>query len=438
MNALQVEPNAWAGAFERFRAEDAGAEWLVPLREKALARFLERGLPTTREEDWRYTNLRPVGAHHFRRAPIMDTPTEGELEGNAIDLIDGPHLIFFNGSLDPRLSELTGLPAGVEMRSLQEALRNDRERLEPWIAAAHERSQFGPTDLNLAFFTDGAYIRVPKGVEVEIPLRVLFLTGPWQDAVVTHPRVIVDLEENSSLTLVERFEAQGPGERFTNAATQVRLAAGARLEHVRLQREGAPTHHLGDTHVAVGRDATYQQTAVSLGGATGRHGIHVDLLEEGACGTLNGVAVLGGREHVDTHSVLRHHVPHGTSRELYKHILGGQARAGFTGRIVVDVGAQKSDSEQANHNLLLSSDALASTRPQLEIYADDVVCAHGATVGQLDEEQLFFLRSRGLSYTAARNLLIHAFASEVISQIGNTELRQAVEKTLAARLSAES
>lgn len=434
---IATAPDTWLQSFGRLSEERTDPPWLTELRRQAMHRFVTHGLPTTRHEDWIYTNLAPLAARNFQRARAVTTPEPGTLEGHHLHALTGPRIVFVNGHFDPHLTDLDALPDGVTAVPLQQALRESPERMRSHIERLVEGGDHPFADLNTAFFEDGVVLRIGKGVDAPKPIQVVFVMKSWQNDVVEHPRLILLAEENSRATVVERYEAQGPGDRFTNAATRVDVRAGARLEHIRLQREGSSSFHVGITHVRQARDSTYESVSVSLGGTVSRHEIEVGLVEPGASCSLGGLYVLGGKEHVDNHTVVHHRVPSCTSSELYKGILGGRSRGAFTGRMVVHKDAQHTSSTQANHNLLLSDDAVADTRPQLEIYADDVQCAHGATIGQLDEDQAFYLRSRGLKPLAARNLLIHGFASEVLETVRDDEVRALLERVLESRLNVD-
>ncbi len=433
-----TEQNPYLDAFERLEAKRDEAPWLRAMRRHGISRFVETGFPTTRDEDWLYSNVKPIEGRLFRPARAVPTPDSSTLAGNLIDIVPGPKLVFVNGHRDKTLSSIEGLPEGVTVGSLRVAMEENGDRVRDALERMERDRPHAFVDLNTAFFADGALIHLGKNVVVDQPIQIDFIMTSWQDGLVENPRVLVVAEPGSNATILVRYDAQGPGDRLTNTVEQFALGANSRIQFVRLQREGSQAFHFGYTDVKQDADSTFQATSVTLGGAICRQEVRADLNGPGAECTLNGLSVLGGKEHVDNHTVIDHHVPHCTSGELYKNILGGHARGAFTGRIVVHPDAQKTDSVQANHNLLLSHDALAETRPQLEIYADDVKCAHGATIGQLDDDQMFYLRSRGLGPMAARNLLIHGFASEVIDRVTNEHIREALEQVLASRLQVDA
>lgn len=430
--------DAWLDAFGRLSEERTDPAWLTEMRRKAMHRFMAHGFPTPRDEDWIYTNLSALAGRTFHRARATPTPMPETLGGHHLDAVTGPRLVFVNGHYDAALSTLDALPEGVSLRTVASILEASPDALADAMARLTGDTAHAFADLGTAFFEDGAVLEVAAGTKVEAPIQIVFLMKSWANDVVEHPRLIVRAGEGSDFTLLERYEAQGPGQRFTNTAALVDLAPSARVRHVRLQREGKSAFHIGRTLVTQGRDSTYDAVSVSLGGAICRHEIDADLQAAGATCLLGGLSVLGGKEHVDNHTIVHHSVPHGTSHELYKNILGGKARGAFTGKMVVHADAQHTSSTQANHNLLLSDEAIAETRPQLEIYADDVQCAHGATIGQLDDDQLFYLRSRGLAPIAARNLLIHGFASEVIDRVADDDVRALLANVLESRLNVDT
>lgn len=429
--------DAWLDAFGRLADERTDPRWLEELRRQAMHRFVTNGFPTVRDEDWLYTNVGPLTERTFHRARATATPNPETLRGHHLDEVAGPRLVFVNGHFDPTLSDLSSLPEGVTLRTIADVLRDAPDTLRPMLEAFQTETPHAFADLGTAFFEDGAYLQIARGAEVAEPIQIVFLMKSWENDVVEHPRLFVDAGENSSATLLERYEAQGPGARFTNTFAAIQLAPAARLRHIRLQREGASAYHVGLSQIRQARDSSYDTVSVSLGGKIARHEIISDLGAEGASCSLGGLYVLGGTEHVDNHTVVHHRVPNGTSHELYKGILGGRAKGAFTGKMVVHRDAQHTSSTQANHNLLLSDDAVADTRPQLEIYADDVQCAHGATIGQLDDAQMFYLRSRGLTQVAARNLLIHGFAREVLEQVADDDIRALLARVLEARLNVD-
>jgi len=305
--------------------------------------------------------------------------------------------------------------------------------LESWLGRQMPTPRHGFEALNTTFLQDGAVVRIGRGITIEAPIHLLFLaTGAPESAV--YWRNLIVAEAGSRATVIETYASRDGAAHLTNTITEVTLESSASIEHYRLGRESDAAYHVGGTHAHLARDSRYVSHVVTLGARLARHELDTVLDAEGAECLLNGFYATRGQQHVDNHTRIEHRAPHGTSREWYKGVLGDRSRAVFSGRIVVHPQAQRTDAEQANHHLLLSRDAEADSRPQLEIYANDVKCAHGASAGHLDADALFYLRSRGLDEARARGLLVYAFAADVLARIRLAPLRQALEQQLAGRL----
>lgn len=436
-DTMTLPPTTFETDHDAFATERPAPQWQAALRARGLASFRALGLPSSRDEDWLYTNVRPLAKGHFPPAPAAaHPPTSLSAHRFALGLDEGPKLVFLNGRFEASLSNTDDLPDGVEIASLA-AVRGSGE-IEA-LGSVADATKHPFVALNQAYLDDGAVVRVQAGTVVHEPIQLLFLHDPTGKPVSVHPRVLVVAEQGSDATIVERYGidcigALAGGTCFTNAVSEYVLGANARVRTVRVQREGTRTYHIGFTAVRQARDSHFASTSISLGGAIDRNEVFGHLTAEGAESTLNGLYVITNEEHCDNHTVVQHDVPHGTSQQLFKGILGGKSRGAFTGRVIVAKHAQKTLAEQANHNLLLSRDAIAETRPQLEIYADDVQCAHGATIGRLDADQLYYLRSRGIDKVDARNMLVHAFASEITEAAGDERITEGLEALLAARL----
>jgi Fe-S cluster assembly protein SufD len=291
--------------------------------------------------------------------------------------------------------------------------------------------------LNTAFIASGAFIFIPAGVEVESPVHLLFLSDGRDASVVSFPRVLIVAESGSKATVIESYSGVAEGAYFTNAVVEINLADGARLNHYKVQRESAEAFHVATTQATLGSASSFNSTTITLGARLSRHDINVVLDHEGAECRVDGLYLVGESQHTDTHSLIDHRQPHCTSHQLYKGILDGKSRAVFNGKVFVREGAQQTDAKQTNRNLLLSNEARVDTKPQLEIFADDVKCAHGATVGQLEEEELFYLISRGLNPDLARNLLTYGFAEEVIEKIKVESIKAQLDEAVLNRLHAK-
>jgi Fe-S cluster assembly protein SufD len=445
MSDLVTEANAFLADFERLERAGAGRtpRWLEEHRREGMRSFLDRGFPTRRDEDWRYTDVAPLKRHRFALAPpAAAVPATLSEQRFALGLRRGARLVFVNGRFVPSLSRADALPRGARLASLAEALAGGDSDLEDGIGALARPAEHPFAALNSAFLADGLFLDLPPGAVVEEPIQAIFLLEAAGSAIAVHPRLYLRLGAGSRATLIERYGVECVGALgavggFTNAVLEAVLGDGADLRVVRVQREGGQEHHLGLTAARLGAGARLAQTSLSLGGALCRHETHVAFTGPGAECDLRGLYAIAQSEHSDHHTVVRHEVPDCASRQLYKGILAGHARGAFTGRVVVARAAQRTAARQANHNLLLSRDATAETRPQLEILADDVKCTHGATIGQIDDDALFYLRTRGLGPLAARNLLVHAFAGEITQSVGDERITAGLEALLGARLDAD-
>jgi Fe-S cluster assembly protein SufD len=434
--ANPISPFQQAYQLQQTQSEAAG--WVNRLRENAMARFEELGFPTTKEEEWKYTNVAPLIKQGF--TPISSDTTAGdvtELSSFGAPECQNSQLVFVNGKLRADLSSITDLPAAVVAIDLAAALA-DRRHSE--IAREHlgrhaDYVANGFTALNTAFTAAGAFIYIPKNVTVAAPLHVLFVTDALENPMVS-PRILVIAEENSSATLIESYGGIDESRYFTNAVVEIVLKEGARLEHYKVQRESAQALHIATTAADLGANASYDTTTITFGAQLSRHDVHVTLDHQGAECWVDGLYLVTAAQHTDTHSVIDHRKPHCTSHQLYKGILDGKSRAVFNGKIFVRHDAQKTDAMQTNKNLLLSNEARVDTKPQLEILADDVKCAHGAAVGQIEEDELFYLRTRGIHPDLARNLLTYGFAEEVIAKIKIDSIREQLDSAVLNRLNA--
>jgi Fe-S cluster assembly protein SufD len=414
----------------------AGSTGLARTREAALQRFVSLGFPTTREEEWRFTSVAPIADGDFALAEIPSTDVLG-LEVDSLRLRGAiAELVFVNGHYVPALSRGAELPGGASVTSLRCRLAQGDDEAEGYLARLAPRESHAFVALNTAFLDDGAHVHVPAGAILPQPVHVLFIaTGDEEERwSMAHPRVLVVVGADAEGSIVETYAGRGVGHYFTNAVTEIVLGENATLDHYKLQYESAAAYHVGVTHVQAKRSATYTSHSVSLGGALVRNEVTALLEGEGAECTLDGLYLAADRRLVDTHTIIDHARPHCSSREFYKGILADRARGVFNGRIIVRPDAQKTDAKQTNRALLLSEEALIHTTPQLEIFANDVKCTHGAAVGQLDDDAVFYLRSRGLSHAAARHMLIHAFAADVTGRLPLEEVRTAVEARLQRHL----
>ncbi|HET8551559.1 MAG TPA: Fe-S cluster assembly protein SufD [Gammaproteobacteria bacterium] len=434
MNAEVAESTQrYIDAWEKLKARD---DRLGELRRSALARFAEHGFPGTRVEEWKYTNLRPLERREFALAQELPASLP---EAASLPLADAdlPTVAFVNGQFAAGLSRLNDLPEGIQVRSIAALLEEQPEALRPQLesaATADDNVASTLTELNTAFFIDGAAIDIAAGVQLDQPLHLLFISQRVDASVVSHPRVIVNVGHGSEISIVEHHIGIDDAVNFSNSVVQIVLEDNAALHHYRVQQESAQSFHISNTRVRQARDSRYLSLNIDLGGMLVRHDLHAYLEGTNAEAILDGLFVLGGRQHCDNHTWVKHVSPQTRSRERYKGIIGGRARGVFNGKVYVEPGAQQTDSNQSSHNLLLSDNAEIDTKPELEIYADDVKCNHGATVGQLDETALFYLRSRGLGADDARRLLITAFAREMLDPIEAAPVKKYLENALEVAL----
>jgi Fe-S cluster assembly protein SufD len=416
---------------KNFENVDGGASApLRRLRTEAIDRFAKLGFPSTRLEDWKYTDVAPLAKTPFRLAAGAHG---NELpSGVSLTSADGRRLVFVNGRHSPSLSRTDPLPPGVTVSDLASALATHPECVEPFLArlAAFENDSF--VALNTAFIGHGAFVHVGKGVDVHDVIHLFFVSAASGDAQITHPRVLIVAEEGSRVAVVESYLGAG-GMYCTNAVTEVAVGPNAAVTHCRLQEESADAYHVATVQARQSADSRFRSHAVSLGARLSRCNVNTLLDGAGAECSLDGLYLARGGQHVDFHTTIDHARPHCTSRELYKGVLDERATGVFNGKVYVRPDAQKSDAGQVNRNLLLSDTATVNTKPQLEIFADDVKCSHGAAIGRLDPDHLFFLRSRGISREDARRLLIFGFANEVIERIDIEPQRARLERILWSR-----
>jgi Fe-S cluster assembly protein SufD len=439
MPATEIREQALVGVdryvaeFERLQRERPAAEpaALQALRRAAIERFAEMGFPTLRQEEWRLTNVAPIVQGTFHE-PQSD-PDAVSMARLAPYLFDAAaRLVFVDGRFSPRLSTLGELPPGTVVASLAEVLAQSPGLVEPWLGrfARLDRNPF--VALNTAFLRDGAFLYIPRGA-VTGTIHLLFLaSGEEGRPTLSFPRNLFVADENSQTTIVETYA--GEGSYFTAPVTELFAGPGAVIDHYKVQRESLGAFHMATFQVQGERACRPSSHSISIGGALVRNDVNAVLDGEGIDCILNGLYFGDGRQVVDNHMRVEHAKPHCASHELYKGVLDGKSRAVFNGLIHVHKGAQKTDAKQSNRNLLLSRDAIANSNPQLEIYADDVRCTHGSTVGQLDEDAVFYLRSRGIGAEAARSLLTYAFASDIVTRIKVEPVRHDLEEFLFARL----
>ena len=405
-------------------------ELLQELRLKGRKSFKSLGLPNRRQEEWRFTRLKGIDEGEFE-APTAVAPRVDITQWR----LNGAHLlVFVDGIFAADISEVEGLPDGVIVSNLVLGATSGSEAVARHLGNLAPLEQHPFAALNTALIADGAFIHLPAGVELERPIHLIFVSGSEERSTLSAPRILVVAEAGSRATIVEQHIGEGAS--LSCPVSEIVLAEEASLEHVIVQEEHLSAHHLAVRQVALAARSRYSAQAISLGGALARTDIGVVLEGENVEASLDGLYLSDGNQQADTHLTMRHAAAHCESHQLYKGILGGKAKAVFNGRIIVDQDSQKTDANQSNRNLLLSDDAVVNSNPQLEIFADDVRCTHGSTVGQLDDEAIFYLRSRGIGHVEAIQLLTLAFAGEILERVPVVELRERLETVVAERLSA--
>jgi len=406
-------------------------ELLQDLRQRGRESFAALGLPSRRQEEWRFTQLKGIEEESFQPPDVVAS----SIDVSPWRFNDAYLLVFVDGIYSPDISEVLDLPDGVVVSNLVLATASESKAVSEHLGslAGLERHPFAA--LNTALVADGAFIHLPEGVELERPIQLVFVSGSEGRSTVNAPRILIVAEAASRATVVEQYLGDG-GASLSCPVSEIVLAEDAVLNHVVVQEEEISAHHLAVRQVKLATNSRYSAQTISLGGALARTDIGVVLDGEGAEASLDGLYLVDGAQQADTHLTVRHARPNCNSFQLYKGVLAGSSRAVFNGRIIVDQDAQKTDANQSNRNLLLSDDATVHSNPQLEIFADDVRCTHGSTVGRLDEEAVFYLRSRGIGRDEAIRLLTLAFAGEVLERVPVEELRGRLEHVIAARLAA--
>ena len=410
--------------------------WLTALRREALARFTSGGFPGEREEDWKYTSTRSLQRRAFIPALAASSAAAVAIEPARLRETSACTLVFVDGRHAPALSTAESTINGLHVNTLAAALTHDAARLESYLVPEPGWSADPFIALNTAFLRDGVVIEVDAGIRLAQPLQLLFVSTRQAHPLACHPRILVRLGAGAHGVLVETYLGLEGAANLTNSHTQIALEDGACLEHLRLQRESPEGFHVGRVHVTQQHASRYLSHNLDLGGLWVRNDLHTRLQATEAETVFNGLYVVDAHRHVDNHTRIDHLAPHTRSDELYRGIVGG-GRAVFNGKVVVAKHAIKTDASQSNDNLLLSRQAEIDTKPELEIYADDVKCSHGATIGQLDEQALFYLRSRGLDPETARGLLIGAFAVTVLDRISVPELRVFARRQLSHALASQ-
>jgi Fe-S cluster assembly protein SufD len=412
--------------------------WLLPLRKAGIASFAKLGFPTLQDEDWRFTNVAPLAQLplHPAHEPVNDTAAKTALKTSIFARLPGARLVFVNGYYSMALSSTRGLPAGVKASNMAAAMVANSVFVEKQFGRCALTDDNAFAALNQAFFHDGGFVYVPAGVSIADPIQFIFISTAKQDGETVQPRNLIIAEANSKATVIESYLSTHNTAYFTNAVTEIAAGDNATLEYVKYQDEAADAFHLATIAGKLGRASRVSVHSFALGAKLSRTNIRANLAGEGLECILNGLYLTRGEQLADHHMIVEHAQPHCASHEYFNGILDDKSKGVFHGRILVREIAQKTDAKQTNKNLLLSDNATADTKPQLEIYADDVKCTHGATIGQLNDESIFYLRSRGIGADNARRMLIHAFAGEIIARVKHDSVREELDKLVWDRLEA--
>jgi Fe-S cluster assembly protein SufD len=426
--------NYYVEEFRRFQT-CLTRDYLADNRHAALELFRKNGFPTQRMENWKYTDVRPITRKAFLTLDRTNEKINSELlgKGRLLD-IESHELVFIDGVYSQRFSKIKSLPGATVVQNIAEVNSSQNNIVSEHITKYADPGLNSFTALNTAFMNHGALIHVPANVVVKIPFNIIYLSTSNNRPTAIYPRNLIIMGENAGATVIENYIGPDDADYFTNAVTEICMYAGSRLQHYKIQQESLKSYHIGNLHVRHDENSHVESYSISLGGSLVRNDIHSQLHAAGAGVVLNGLYLANGHQHMDNHTRIDHQAPFTTSRENYRGVLNDNARGVFNGKVVVHRDAQKTDAMQSNANLLLSDNAEVDTKPELEIYADDVKCAHGATVGQFDKDMMFYLRSRALDEVTARNLLTYAFIDEVIRHVEPTSLRRHLEQSIINRM----
>jgi Fe-S cluster assembly protein SufD len=432
MTTVLEKSNQFWASHEREPGRAPG--WVNGLRRRGADAFGILGFPTTKMEEWRDTNVTEIARTDFVLAGLVT----GEAAANLARQFSfgeeaAAELVFINGHFDPHFSTTSRLPRGVRVISLERAMETDGTLVEAHLGRHARIEQHAFAALNTGFLQEGAFVHIARGAVCEKPIHLLFLGAPGASPAANHPRVLVVAEEDSESSIVETYAGVGSEVYLTNAVTEIVIGAGARMDHNKLQQEGLAAYHVALMQVMLGAQSAFVSHSTSMGGKLTRNDLQVFLGGERAEATLNGLVYARGEQHIDNHTLLQHEKGHCPSHELYKHVLADKATGVFKGKIFVQKDAQKTDSKQTSKSLLLSDSAVMNSQPALEIYADDVKCTHGSTIGPVDENAVFYLISRGLSLAQARHLMTYAFAADITRRIKVTPVRARIEDFMAAQ-----
>ena len=428
MSISADKPESWLAEHKNLSLIGQGLSWLDKQRSTALEHFEKVGLPGVRDEQWRYTNLRALKSNAYT---LNKESSESSIE---LPSTSNQRMVFVDGFYHNDLSTVDNLNDGIVLRNLSDVLSNNAELIEPYFGASLPKEQHGFTALNTAYCQDGYVLILPKGVVLQGVLEIYFASSEQTEHSISHTRNLIIAEDNSQCTIVERYIGTDGTVYLNNTITEIHAGDNSHIDHYKIQQESNDAFHIAGVYIKQSANSQVKNHNISLGGLMSRNDINCDLLGKGAHIEMNGLVLGNGRQHIDNHTEVNHAMPNCSSDEYYKTIMNDKSRSVFRGRIIVAQDAQLTNADQQNNNLLLSKHAEADTKPQLEIYADDVKCSHGATVGQLDKKSLFYLRSRGIDLDSANALLTFAFANEVIERIKIESVRNELTQIIAGQL----
>lgn len=405
------------------------------LRKQAMDQFMSLDFPDAKNEDWKYTSVEPLLKHNFETGNTTGLNTILAKDIAHLFISDtSARLVFIDGRFSPAFSETAHLPKGITVKNLSRALSEDKDFIQSRLSDQLKKNKDVFTALNTAFVLDGLFINAADRAETDRPIYILYLSSSQKRSLLNQPHNLITVGKNARIAVVENHASMNNESAFTNSFTNIFIAEEGSLDFVKIQQENTQTYHIGSTEIVQQRASRLTHRIVTSGGSLVRNAVTLNLNAEGIESTLDGVYITEGTQHVDNRTIIHHAKPNCNSHELYKGILDGKSTGVFNGKIIVHPDAQKTDAKQSNKNLLLSQDAMMNTKPQLEIFADDVKCTHGATIGRLDEESLFYLRSRGIGKEQAKNMLTYAFAGEIVNRIGHESTRTYLDGLLLNRL----
>ena len=409
---------------------------LHKIRKSAINKFGTLNFPTQKDEEWKYTNISPLLKHNFSPIPVQAKVSPEVIGKFLFDKMEHSLLVFVNGIFSPELSKLIDIPKGVEIGSISEAIKSNNQIVKKHFGKYAENENYFFTTLSSAFTKDGAFVYLPDGKIVEDPIHIIFLTNSGDEKIITQPRNLFVAGKNSQVTIIEHFISNDDSVYFTNSVTEIVAGENANVDHIKLQEESKKAFHIARMEVDQERSSNFSSHLISVGAEISRNDFNARFNDDGGECMLNGLFMIEDEQLFDAHTMIDHANPHCNSHEHYKGILQDKSKGVFNGKVMVRQDAQKTNAFQENNTILLSDDAVMNTKPQLEIFADDVKCSHGATIGKLNDEAKFYLKSRGIGEESATAILIHAFASDVITSIKIPALRDYLEEIISKRFNA--